>query len=413
MKRLQYGLSAVLVAGLLTATSAPATAAPVPPEMDAWLKAAKLGPYDTGKENWAEIVKKAKAEGEVVVYSSSSRIAKIAKSFNALYPEIKVKGFDLGSAKTVEKAIREMEAEVYNVDVIFTGGAGAMINEMLNKNRLVNYVPDAYEALIPKALKEPLLVTRIEGMVFLYNGEAYPDAPPVKNIWELTEPKFRGKIAIKNPLASLSTLMSVGVYVQHADEMAAAYKRHTGKDIKLSPGIPNAGYEFWRRFLKNGAVIFKSGSNLARASGKKGQKKPLIGFTQMGKIVRNESKGYVNRILKDLDPVPMAIYPTYGAIARQAPHPNAAKVFIAYLLGSTKITKDTKLEKPYSKGKSLELLQGFAPYHEPGTVSARTDVPLAEGGELWNTMKGWISDPDFIWREAPKIRDFWTVESAS
>ncbi len=411
MKRLQYALSAALVAGLMAV--GPVSAEPITPAMDAWMKAAKLGPYDKGKEDWAAIVAKAKKEGEVVVYSSSSRIAKIAKSFKALYPEITVKGFDLGSAKTVEKAVREMEAEVYNVDVIFTGGAGAMINEMLNKNRLINYVPDAYEALIPKALKDPLLVTRIEGMVFLYNSEAYPDAPPVKNIWELTEPKFRGKIAIKNPLASLSTLMSVGVFVQHADEMAAAYKRHTGKEIKLGPDVPNAGYEFWRRFLKNGAVIFKSGSKLARASGKKGQKKPLIGFTQMGKIVRNESKGYVNKILTVLDPVPMAIYPTYGAIARQAPHPNAAKLFIAYLLGSTKITKDTKLTKPYSKGKSLELLQGFAPYHEPGTVSARTDVPLAEGGELWNTMKGWISDPDFIWREAPKIRDFWTVESAS
>ena len=413
MKRLQYGLTAVLVAGLLAATSGPVSAEPITPEMDAWMKAAKLGPYDKGKEDWAAIVAKAKKEGEVVVYSSSSRIAKIAKSFNALYPEIKLKGFDLGSAKTVEKAIREMEAEVYNVDVIFTGGAGAMINEMLNKNRLINYVPDAYEDRIPKAFKHPLLVTRIEGMVFLYNAEAYPDAPPVKNIWELTEAKFRGKIAIKNPLASLSTLMSVGVFVQHGDEMAAAYKRLTGKEIKLGPGIPNAGYEFWRRFLKNGAVIFKSGSKLARASGKKGQKKPLISFTQMGKIVRNESKGLVNRILKDLDPVPMAIYPTYGAIARQAPHPNAAKVLIAYLLGSTKVTKDTKLEKPYSKCKSLELLQGFAPYHEPGTVSARTDVPYAEGGELWETMKGWISDPDYIWKEAPKIRDFWTVESAS
>ena len=411
MKQMQYALSAALFAGILAV--APVSAEPVTPEMDAWMKAAKLGPYDKGKEDWASIVAKAKKEGEVVVYSSSSRIAKIAKSFNALYPEITLKGFDLGSAKTVEKAVREMEAKVYNVDVIFTGGAGAMLNEMLNKNRLINYVPDAYEARIPKALKDPLLVTRIEGMVFLYNAEAYPDAPPVKNIWELTTPKFKGKIAIKNPLASLSTLMSVGVFPQHSDEMSAAYKRLTGKDIKLGPGVPNAGYEFWRRFLKNGAVIFKSGSKLARASGKKGQKKPLIAFTQMGKIVRNESKGLANRILKDLDPVPMAIYPTYGAIARQAPHPHAAKVFIAYLLGSTKMTKDTKLEKPYSKGKSLELLQGFAPYHEPGTVSARTDMPYAEGGELWETMKGWISDPDYIWKEAPKIRDFWTLEAGS
>ncbi len=67
MKRLQYGLTAVLVAGLLAATSAPSPAEPITPEMDAWMKAAKLGPYDKGKEDWAAIVAKAKKEGEVVV----------------------------------------------------------------------------------------------------------------------------------------------------------------------------------------------------------------------------------------------------------------------------------------------------------------------------------------------------------
>ena len=38
-------------------------------------------------------------------------------------------------------------------------------------------------------------------------------------------------------------------------------------------------------------------------------------------IARNDSKGYVNRILADVDPVGKLIYPTFTAIARQAPHP--------------------------------------------------------------------------------------------
>ena len=73
-----------------------------PPEMVEWMKAAKLGPYDKGKQDWDEIKKLAFEEGEVVVYSSSSRIAKVAASFEKKYPGIKVTYFDLGSVGTVE-----------------------------------------------------------------------------------------------------------------------------------------------------------------------------------------------------------------------------------------------------------------------------------------------------------------------
>ena len=73
----------------------------VPSEMEAWLKSAKLGPYDRA-ENWDDIVAMAKAEGEVVVYTSSGRIAKLVKRLNALYPEIKLTVHDLGPVVLAE-----------------------------------------------------------------------------------------------------------------------------------------------------------------------------------------------------------------------------------------------------------------------------------------------------------------------
>ena len=197
-----------------------------------------------------------------------------------------------------------------------------------------------------------------------------------------------------------------------AKEMAAAYKRHTGKDIKLSPGVPDAGHEFFARLLKNDLVIFKSGSKLAGASGKKGQKKPLIAITNMTHIAYNDRKGYVNKIVAELDPVAKLVYPTFTAIARQAPHPNAAKVMTAYFLGSTKLNPSSKLKKPYTKGESVLLLEGLAPYFDPGSVSPRNDVPLPQGGELWPTMKTWHVDAEFMWKQAPKIRDFWVLQTS-
>ena len=70
--------------------------------------------------------------------------------------------------------------------------------------------------------------------------------------------------------------------------------------------------------LKNDVVIFKSGSKLAAASGKK-DKKSSTCFANMTYIARNDSKGFVNAIVKDLDPVAKLLYPTFTAIARQAP----------------------------------------------------------------------------------------------
>ncbi|MDH3235661.1 MAG: substrate-binding domain-containing protein [Alphaproteobacteria bacterium] len=410
-KKLLSTILAAAAASLLTVSSE-SVAQTMTPELDAWLKSAQLGPYAAASEDWDDVIAKAKKEGEVVVYSASGRIAKLVDSFNALYPEITLTLFDLGSVKTVEKTIREQDAGIFNADIVTTGNSGLVIHEMLNKNRIFNYVPQQYLDRIPPENRDPLLIRVNEAMVVFYNREAYPDSPPIKNIWELTEPGFSGRVGIINPMSSGSTFMAVATLVQHPDEMAAAYKRYKGEDIVLSDGVPDAGYEFIARLLKNDVVIFKSGSKLVGASGKKGQDKPLIAFAYMTYIARNESEDYVNVILSDLDPVSKLVYPTYTAIARQAPHPNAAKLLTAYLLGSLELNLNSALKKPYMEGESFAQLQGLAPYYDPGSVSPRSDVPLPEGGEIWTEMKGWTVSADFMWNEGPKLRDFWLLHSS-
>lgn len=382
-----------------------------PVEMEEWLKAAKLGPYEGSKQDWAEIERLAKEEGEVIIYSSSSRVAKYGPEFEKKYPGIKVTYFDLGSVKTVEKTVGEQDAGLFNADIITTGGSGQVIYELLGKQRIVNFVPDTVGSEISKENKDPLLVRINEAIVFLYNTEVYGDTPPIKNIWELTTPKWKGKIVIKNPLASLSNFMGICTIVQQGDEMAAAYKRLTGKKIELSPGVPDAGYEWLYRVLHNELIILKSGSKVAAASGTKGQSEPPVAITSFTYLRYNASKDYANAIITPLDPVESLIYPTYTAIARQAPHPNAAKLMTAFLLGDPAINKDTVIEEPYNEGKSAELLQGLAPYYEMGSASPREDVPIPKGGEIWNSLKSWVTDPEFMWYDGPKVQDFWVQEA--
>jgi iron(III) transport system substrate-binding protein len=387
-------------------------AAGVSEKLDAWLVENALGPHATGQENWEEIVAAAKEEGEVTVYTASGRIAKLVDHFEALYPGIKLTVYDLGSVKTIEKTVREQDAGIFTTDVITTGNSGQVIYELLGKNRIFNYVPSHYVDRIPLENRDPLLIRVNEAMVFFYHTEVHPDGAPISNVWELTQEKYRGRVGVKNPMASGSSLMGLATLVQEPEEMAAAYKRLTGEDIVLGDGVPDAGYEFVRRMLANDLVIYKSGSKLVDAAGKAGQDDALIVMGSMTYISRNESKGNVNAILSDLDPVSRMVFPTYMSIAAHAPNPNAAKVLIAYLLGSTDINLDTKLEKPYIEGASFDLLQGLAPYHDAGSVSPRSDVPLPQGGEIWDQMKGWNVSAKFMWEQGPKLRDFWNIHSS-
>ena len=387
-------------------------AAGVSEKLDAWLVENALGPHATGQENWEEIVAAAKEEGEVTVYTASGRIAKLVDHFEALYPGIKLTVYDLGSVKTIEKTVREQDAGIFTTDVITTGNSGQVIYELLGKNRIFNYVPAHYVDRIPLENRDPLLIRVNEAMVFFYNTELHPDVAPISNVWELTQEKYRGRVGVKNPMASGSSLMGLATLVQEPEEMAAAYKRLTGEDIVLGDGVPDAGYEFVRRMLANDLVIYKSGSKLVDAAGKAGQDDALIVMGSMTYISRNESKGNVNAMLSDLDPVSRMVFPTYMSIAAHAPNPNAAKVLIAYLLGSTDINLDTKLEKPYIEGASFDLLQGLAPYHDAGSVSPRSDVPLPQGGEIWDEMKGWNVSAKFMWEQGPKLRDFWNIHSS-
>jgi len=401
-----------VAAGLLSVAASTVSAQEVSPELQAWLEENALGTNAMVEENWDDIVARATEEGEVVVYSSSGRIAKLADHFQALYPGITLTLFDLGSVKTIEKTVREQDAGIFNVDVITTGNSGQVIYELLNNGRIFNYVPAHYADRIPEENRDPLLIRVNEAIVFFYNTDANPDGAPVSNVWELTQEQFRGRVGIKDPMASGSSLMGLATLVQHPEEMAAAYQRLTGEAIVLGEGVPDAGFEFVRRLLANDVVIFKSGSKLADAAGAAGQDDAMIAMTNMTYISRNDSKGNVNAIMADLDPVSRMVYPTFMSIGANAPHPNAAKVFIAYLLGNTDLNIDTVLDKPYLEGESFDLLQGLAPYHDAGSVSPRNDVPLPAGGEIWDQMEGWNVSADFMWTQGPKLRDFWLIHSS-
>ena len=94
---------------------------------DAWQQKAGVGAYASNTQDWAAIEKAAREEGQVVIYSVSSRIAKLVDGFQEKYG-IEIIGHDMPSDLQIEKLRREHNAGVHAVDVLFNAEAPLLLN---------------------------------------------------------------------------------------------------------------------------------------------------------------------------------------------------------------------------------------------------------------------------------------------
>ena len=363
-----------------------------------WLEAAQLGPYQPEVEDWVAIYDAAREEGKVVIYSLSSRIYDMVETFKAAYPGIEVEAFDMVDSEQVEKLVREQGAGIYNVDVLFFAGATIPERELLPQGYIWNYVPTTLfdgkvtAEIIPEQFREPLLVHSLESKVVFYNTEVHPDGCPVTTLWGLTRPEWNGRVQMKDPMLTEENMNFLQTVVQHADEMAAAYEIEFGAPIVLSPGIENAGYEFIKRIADNGLVLTSSDGDASKAVGQPGQENaPLTLSVSSSKFRDNANKGYVLGIGWDIAPMVGITKQNMMAMANLAPHPNAAKLLIRYMLGD-------------SIGGG-----GFIPFNVPGGWSSRSDVPSAAPGITLDSLgeDTWFLDAEWIYENGLQVQDFW------
>jgi iron(III) transport system substrate-binding protein len=348
-----------------------------------------------GGENWSQIYKAAKKEGKVAIYSLSSRIVDAVKEFKTMYPGIQVDATDIGTNEQIEKLQREQAAGLYNADVLMLADETTIKYKILKKGLAKNYVPSTLidgkstAAVIPAAYRSPALLHSIEAKVVFYNTGSYAK-PPVDNLWDFTRPEWKGKFQMKDPMLASENMNFLQMVVQHAPEMAAAYQKEFGKKLVLSKGNKNAGYEWIDRIVKNGVVLVKSDGEASKAVGEANQKNAPLALCTASSKIRDNSKGLKLGIAWDIAPK-FGIYKgNYLLMANRAPHPNAAKLLIRYMLGDA------------SGGK------GMAPYHVEGQWPSRRDIKSKTNKSLTEVEKlGWGIDTNYVYKQGLQIRDFW------
>ena len=370
MRKIALLLSVLVVSGVLLSgcrKEAPKGAASAPSEMT----------HD-------ELVAAAKAEGKVVVYSTTSRISSAGEAFQKLYG-IAVEQSNLNDGALIQKVSTEVGGRIDGADFVISQDSGRVYGQLLATQYLVNYVPPTLANVIPKQYQDPL-VFQLVNKVFIFNSEK-TQTPVIKNVWEAADPKWHGLIQFKDPNTEGVNMnfLTMITSPEWAARLEKAYENHYGRKIALT--TPNAGYEWIKAFFGNGLVLGNSDTTISENIGVKGQPATTMGLFVYSKSRFEEGKNLALMPMTEIEPFSGFIYPLFIHLTANARHPNAAKLFIEYLMTP----------------------EGFEPWaRDVGAYSPNPAVRVNDGDHPVSFWEPRLvpEDPQYIFEHRAEVEEF-------
>lgn len=249
------------------------------------------------------IVAAAKQEGEVVYYASMnlSEANALISEFEKRYPFIKVKLNRTGSEKLLTKVLTEARAKKNFADVIQTVEFSM---HLLHRTGVLAHYPPQANALYPEAFKEDGYWTTVyyNPYVIGYNTRLAPLRVAPASYEQLLDPKWRGKMMIEGTkadwFAGMLQIMGPQRGLKYMHELA-----------KQQP-VVREGHELLAQLIAAGEAALDA--NIPAAS-----------------VERLKEKGAPIDWV-DVGETP-AIMVGIG-LSAQAPHPNAAQMFLDFVL---------------------------------------------------------------------------------
>jgi iron(III) transport system substrate-binding protein len=345
-------------------------------------------------ESMEDLHKQALAEGgKVVIYTISSRHARIKTMFEADFPGMTLTAHNISSGELLEKFQREYDAGIRAADIIHSKEQiGEYYIDFVKKGALHNYSP---KSIFANTNPEYMFMTPFffELNLWFYNTEKFKESP-LTSWWQLTTPEWRGKSITLDGASNTAYTAMLTTMIQHADDMAKDYRNFFGKDIVLAPDEPTAGHAWIKRYLANSPIIAANSNEVISMLGTRGQANPpWVGFASSvrlrDKVDQNMAIDYAPYILKPTN----GIYAmNFLAIVNGAANPAGAKLYIRYLLGG-------------DDGKG----RGFSVFTDIGTWPARPEQPSAEGNLELPKIPLWPTDLDYVYNNVLDARDYWIM----
>ena len=335
------------------------------------------------------LIEAARGEDPITVYASTGKIETAVDVFSELYG-LEAEGTKVKGAAQIELVVRESQAGNVVGDVIISSDAAASLAQLVPAGMVGSWVPPDLAGTIPAGAQDPLVVWR-DPAVWTYNSETY-DTCPVSNIWELTGAEWNRRVAMPDPLNKPSYVDWFNQMETHWDDaIAEAYQAHFGEPLDTSDQSATASWV--QGLAANAPLVTDSDSAAAEAIGTPGQDAPFFGILSTSKYRDIVDGGLKMALCEDIQPFLGFANPSYGLIASGTDSPNAARLFLHFMMteqGVSPMTVDGKMS-----GNTA------VPTHpdEPSGIIAFADrlTPhvAATGGDDFDARQDW--------------QDFWRV----
>lgn len=307
-----------------------------------------------------ELVEAATQEGSVVFYTATDvEVAeKLATLFESKYPGIDVQVERSGAERVFQRISQEYSTGIYNADVIETSDA---VHFLLFKKQgwLTPAVPEEVARHWPAEERDPdgqYAAYRAHLSVIAYNSNLVSDAEAPKTYADLLDPEWKGKIVKAHPGYS-GTIMTA---------------THALVDV--------LGWEYFEKLAAQDVMQVQSSTEPPKKLAQ-GERAIQADGNEYN-LFRLQEEGVPLKIVYPEEGTPVAV--GNAAILKNPPHPNAAKLFYAFMF-------------------SLEAQQqnsdfgGLRSFH-PGVKEKAGRTPLSE-------IKLLFSDPEKL---EPMMQDIKT-----
>ena len=340
--------------------------------MQEWLQTARL----TAEETPEELYQKALLEDTLVIYTITTRITEVKKSFEEQYPGLYVEVRDVRSTEMDDMVTANAATSRYECDIVICNDNSAELTETLVDTGLIYpYIPYDIAPKLKKGHGEEQLYYLDEAQLLYYNTAIY-DTVPIQNIWELCEEQYKGKIYMPSPMRSFSTYGFCAMVLSESDALAQAYLDYAGTVLDVPKG-KTASEVFLEKLTQN--VQFSNSSDeVVEAIGS------AVGTGHFGIMISSKERlravGYHMAPVYQMNPFSGSYASTSIMVAGGSRNISSAKLFIRWLLGETDGTGE-----------------GYKPYQTAGTWSPRDDVP--DGNDVPQ------SEIDLLWLDKNYMKE--------
>lgn len=306
-----------------------------------------------------ELEAAAKKEAKVVFYTATDVTVaeKLASEFEKEHPGIDVQVERSGSERVFQRIGQEYSSGIHNADVIETSDAVHFLY-FKQQGWLLPAVPQEVADKWPADERDPdgqFAAYRAHLSVMAYRTDLVKEADAPKTWQDLLDPKYKSKMVKGHPGYSGTIMTATGVLT------------------KL------LGWEWFEKLGQQDVMQVQSSTEPPKKLAQ-GERAIQVDGNEYN-IFRLQDEGAPIKIVYPPEGTPMAV--GNAAILKDGPHPNAAKVFYAYL---------------FSK-EAQQLNSDFG-----GLRSFHPDVKEKEGRTPLSEIKVLHSDPNELVNEVQTIK---------